>query len=111
MSEPIDVALGKLQESVKNLGERELEHHNTVLSELKDIKENINPRLTVLEQSSFSKSDFVQFNNRFVISQDTQDKRLKKLEDRFIYYLGGAAVLVVLGIGAWQLLLTYLAKH
>lgn len=105
MSDSQEQSIVRLQEAVKNLVEKEAEHHKIVLDELKDIKENINPRLVVLETKIYSKGDFSEFYRTYVIEQNKQDTRIEKLEKRFIYYLGAGAVIVVLGLGVWQLLL------
>lgn len=81
MSESQEVILAKLQEAVQGLSNREAEHHAAVLAELKDIKENINPRLTSLEQKLFTKGDFSEFYKSYVKELETVEQDYNKKID------------------------------
>jgi hypothetical protein len=74
MPESLEILVAKLQTSVEGLSNRELEHHTTVIAELKDIKEDLKPRLAILEQQQFSKTDFVQFYNKYAVLEDNLSK-------------------------------------
>jgi hypothetical protein len=122
MAETQEVLLAKLQQAVQGLSDREAEHHATVLSELKDIKEDLKPRLAILEQRQFSKSDFVEFYNKYAIELDNQAKEDKRLDERINFLRDKVNryalilgiiwfIIVALSVAGWQYFLTYVQSR
>lgn len=70
MPETPETTIGRLDERLKSLEKKTDDHHNTVMMELKDIKENINPRLLSLESRVYTKGDFTEFYKTYVLEMD-----------------------------------------
>ncbi len=104
-------ALTTLVETVKNLKDSQDRFHVEMKESFKDLKDNYASRLENIEKAQA-------LADRVFVAKEAQDKinialegRIRKLENKLLYYLGGGGVIAVLIIACWQLLLAYFSKH
>lgn len=99
MPETPETTIGRLDERLKSLEKKTDDHHNTVMIELRDIKENINPRLLSLESRVYTKGDFTEFYKAYVTAQDEQDTKLDDLSSWQNRVVGGLIIInIILGV-------------
>lgn len=99
MPESPEVVMGRLDERLKGLEKKTDEHHQIVMTELKEIRDNINPRLTSVEQRMYTKSEFTTFYKEYVVKEDSQDKDIKAINSWKNQIIGGLIILnIILGL-------------
>lgn len=61
MPETLEVQFGRLDERLKGLEKKQDEHHQTILTEVKDLREGVVARLERVEITKLLADDFVRF--------------------------------------------------
>lgn len=61
MPDTLDVQFGRLDERLKGLEKKSDEHHQTILSEMKDLREGVVARLERVEITKLLADDFIRF--------------------------------------------------
>lgn len=85
-----DVQIARLEERIKNLDEKIEDRTDTILKELKDMKENIIPRLERVEIQKLGATDFVTFRGDI-------EARTRFIEKYLWMALGVLAVIQFIG--------------
>ncbi len=70
--------------------------------DIKDLKDNFATRLDVVERRKVWIEDYMTNKTEIATSISDHDKRIDRLEKKFIYYMGAAAIVVVLIGGVWS---------
>lgn len=61
MPDTLEVQFGRLDERLKGLEKKQDEHHQTILSEMKDLREGVVVRLERVEVTKLLAEDFIRF--------------------------------------------------
>lgn len=102
-----DAQIARLEERIKSLDDKFEDRSNTILREIKELKENIVPRLERVETGKLSASDFVNYKGDHAKEHEDIEQRLRFIE-RYVW--GAIAILSLLGFVGFEYL-TYLFKN
>jgi len=96
--ESTEVKIARLEEKLDNL--------TLAIEKMSNTLDNL--RMSFVPRSEFDQLSIIV---RGIANEGGLVMRVDKLEKKFIYYLGAGAIIIILGLAAWQLLLTWLSKQ
>jgi hypothetical protein len=102
--------LTTLSADFRNLKDSQDIFHKEMKESINDLKNNYASRLDLVEKEINNSSKVYQAKEVQDKMNELFIKRLTKLENWKIYYLGGTAIVGILVAAAWQLFLAYIGK-